>query len=53
MYITIIKVGNEDKENVSWEKGVEDTFVVTYVLNPNENIANEDIKIIRQRLNKT
>ena len=40
-----IKVGNEDKENVSWEKGVEDTFVVTYVLNPNENIANEDIKI--------
>ena len=40
-----IKVSNEDTENISWEKEAEDMFVVTYVLNPNENIANEDIQV--------
>ena len=40
-----IKVGNEDPENISWNKEGQDTFVVTYILNPKNNIANEDIKI--------
>ena len=40
-----IKVGNEDPENISWNKEGQDTFVVTYILNPKNNIANEDVKI--------
>ncbi|MEI3391877.1 MAG: hypothetical protein V8R39_02085 [Clostridia bacterium] len=40
-----INLSNEDKENVSWEKEVSDIFVVTYVLNKDENIANEEIQI--------
>ena len=40
-----IKVGNEDPENISWDKEGQDTFVVTYILNPKNNIANEDINI--------
>lgn len=39
-----IKVENEDRENINWEKG-EDIFVVTYVLDKKENIANENIEI--------
>lgn len=40
-----IKVSNENTDQISWEKDAVDTFVVTYVLNPSENIANEDIQI--------
>ena len=40
-----IKVGNEDPENISWNKEGQDTFVVTYILNQKNNIANEDINI--------
>lgn len=40
-----IKLSNEDNENISWEKEAEDIFVVTYILNKDENIANEEIKI--------
>lgn len=40
-----INLSNEDKENVSWEKEASDIFVVTYVLNKDENIANEEIQI--------
>ena len=40
-----IKIANEDKENISWEKEGKDTFVVTYVLAKEENIAEEEINI--------
>ena len=40
-----IKLSNEDNEDISWEKEAEDIFVVTYILNKDENIANEEIKI--------
>ena len=40
-----INLSNEDKENISWEKEASDIFVVTYILNKDENIANEEIQI--------
>lgn len=40
-----IKISNEDNENINWEKDVQDSFVVTYVLNKDTNIANEEITI--------
>ena len=40
-----IKVANENQDQISWMKDEIDTFVVTYVLDPNNNIANEEITI--------
>lgn len=40
-----INLSNEDKENISWEKEASDIFVVTYILNKDKNIANEEIQI--------
>ena len=40
-----IKLANEDKENISWEKNARDEFVVTYILNKDHNITNQDIQI--------
>ena len=35
-----INVLNEDAENISWKKDATDTFVITYILNKNEDITN-------------
>ena len=40
-----IKVSNENKENISWIKNVQDTFIVTYVLNKDDNINGKDVSI--------
>ncbi len=40
-----IKVSNEDGENISWEKNAEDMYVISYILNKEDNIANEEINI--------
>lgn len=40
-----VNLSNENQEDISWEKEAEDIFVVTYVLNKDENIANEEIQI--------
>lgn len=43
--ILTIKISNEDKNNISWIKNVKDTFIVTYVLDKNDNINNQDVAI--------
>lgn len=40
-----IKIANENQENISWEKDAQDSFVVTYILNKDTNIANEEINV--------
>ena len=40
-----IKVSNENRENISWIKNVQDTFIVTYVLNKDDNINGKDVSI--------
>ena len=35
-----INVLNEDAENISWKKDATDTFVITYILDKNEDITN-------------
>ncbi|HCC03966.1 MAG TPA: hypothetical protein DEP51_03805 [Clostridiales bacterium] len=35
-----INVLNEDVENISWKKDATDTFVITYILDKNEDITN-------------
>ena len=40
-----IKVANENKESISWIKNVQDTYIVTYVLNKDDNINGQDVSI--------
>lgn len=41
----IIKLSNEDTNNISWEKNVQDTFVITYIFDKEENVTNKEIKV--------
>ena len=41
-----ITVANEDESNISWAKNVQDSFVVTYILDKEENIQNSEISIL-------
>ena len=36
----IVTVLNEDTENISWQKNATDSFVITYILDKNEDITN-------------
>ena len=36
----LITVLNEDTENISWQKNATDSFVITYILDKNEDITN-------------
>lgn len=40
-----IKLSNEDRNHISWNKDVQDIFVVTYVFNKEENINNKEITV--------
>ena len=40
-----INVANEDTNNVSWAKNVQDSFVVTYIFDKDENVQNSQINI--------
>ena len=40
-----INVENVDKNNISWNKNIQDTFVVTYTFNKDTNIQNSDVTI--------
>lgn len=41
-----ITVANEDESNISWAKNVQDSFVVTYILDKEENILNSEISVL-------
>ena len=41
-----INVANENENNVSWTKNVQDSFVVTYILDKDENVLNSEISVI-------
>lgn len=43
-----IKLSNEDTNNISWNKNVQDIFVVTYVFNKEENPINKNIEITQK-----
>lgn len=38
-----IKLSNEDEKNISWNKNVQDTLIVTYVFNKDQNVSNKEI----------
>lgn len=40
-----INVENVDKNNISWNKNIQDTFVVTYTFDKDTNIQNSDVTI--------
>lgn len=40
-----INVENVDKDNISWNKNIQDTFVVTYTFDKDTNIQNSDVTI--------
>ena len=40
-----INVENVDKNNISWNKNIQDTFVVTYTFDKDTNIQNSDVII--------
>lgn len=40
-----INVENVDKNNISWNKNIQDTFVVTYTFDKDTNIQNSDVAI--------
>ncbi|MBO4816059.1 MAG: hypothetical protein J5507_03960 [Clostridia bacterium] len=41
-----IKVLNENTENISWTKNVQDSFVVTYILEKEDNLLNSEVNVI-------
>ena len=41
-----ITVANENENNISWAKNVQDSFVVTYILDKEENILNSEISVL-------
>ncbi len=41
-----ITVANEDTNNVSWAKNVQDSFVVTYILEKEASLLNSEISVI-------
>ena len=43
-----IKLSNEDADNISWSKNSEDEIVVTYILDKNEDIINNEIVVNSQ-----
>lgn len=43
--ILTINVENVDKNNISWNKNIQDTFVVTYTFDKDTNIQNSDVTI--------
>ena len=44
----IINVTNENESSVSWNKNVQDSFVITYFFDNEENVLNSEIKVIGQ-----
>ena len=40
-----IKLENTDTENISWNKNTEDSFIVSYIFNKDEDISNVQISI--------
>ena len=41
-----ITVANENESNISWAKNVQDSFVITYILDKEENILNSEISVL-------
>ena len=41
-----ITVANENESNISWAKNVQDSFVVTYILDKEENVLNSEISVL-------
>ena len=40
-----IKLGNENKNQISWNKNAEDTLIITYVLDSGAQVLNKDITV--------
>ena len=40
-----ITVANENEDNISWIKNVQDSFVITYVLDKEESVLNSEISV--------
>lgn len=43
--VLTINLPNEDEKNISWNKNAQDTFIVTYVLNKDENVMDKEITV--------